>query len=851
MKNLIQLFTAFSFLTMTMYAQNPQDAIKELERTANAKITINESLNIAEFIRFPSHNPLEVSGSTIQEKTFSFLETYKRIFALNSPANESFTVKSVKTDNFGFQHVSLQQIHNGIPIYDGTLRFHFNNESKLTSVNGNFIPNIKLNAIPNISEAIANSVATQTIEGQDINKSGAPLYINKNTLYVFQKGLAQGHYTTRHLVYEVEVRNNLDVREFVFVDAHSGIVVEQFTGMAHALDRIVYENNEGNIVWQEGDAFPGSLTIWQRNEVEASAHMYNFFNNAFGYQSYDGADITMRTINNNPGISCPNANWNGSTANYCDGTASDDVIAHEWGHAYTEYTSGLIYSYQSGAMNESYSDIWGETIDILNNYEDADDDVSLRTGCNSSDRWMIGEDATAFGSAIRDMWNPPCKGDPGKVTDGNYWCSTGDSGGVHINSGIPNHAYALLVDGGTYNGQTITGLGFTKAAHIFWRAQETYLTATSDFAVLADALESSCTDLIGINLQGLSTTSTPAGPSGEIITIADYNQLVNTLLAVELRINPDACGFEPILDATPDLCGAATTNAVFMEDWESGTGSWTITEIPTNPSTWDSRPWVIETNSPDSWPSQSIFAANPVNGDCRSDLENGIIRLQSPEIILPDYDEGTFEMAFDHYVATEPDWDGGNMKYSINGLDWFVLPSDAFLFNAYNGAINGGENDNPMPGEPAFTGVDGGSSSGSWGKSVIDLSAIGLGANDSAWFRWELGSDGCNGRIGWYLDNIVIYNCARPLSVEEFETLNRSIIVFPNPSNGVFTLSKTQQIDLKTAEIHDINGRFIKHIDLSTMSLEQNIDMTNLSSGIYFMTVNSIHAKTVIKLVKK
>ncbi len=65
-----------------------------------------------------------------------------------------------------------------------------------------------------------------------------------------------------------------------------------------------------------------------------------------------------------------------------------------------------------------FSDIWGETIDLLNNYQDADDDHSLRTACNSSDRWRMGEDATAFGGAIRDMWNPPCNGDPGKLTDG-------------------------------------------------------------------------------------------------------------------------------------------------------------------------------------------------------------------------------------------------------------------------------------------------------------------------------------------------------------------------------------------------------------------------------------------------
>ena len=250
----------------------------------------------------------------------------------------------------------------------------------------------------------------------------------------------------------------------------------------------------------------------------------------------------MLTINNNPDISCPNATWNGVSANYCDGTASDDVVAHEWGHAYTQYTSNLVYAYESGALNESFSDVWGETVDLLNNYEDEGENLALRSSSSSSVRWIQGEDASAFGTTgIRDMWDPTKKNDPDKVTASNFWCDSGDNGGVHINSGIPNHAYALLVDGGTFNGQTIAGLGFTKAAHIFFRAQSEYLTSTSGFADFADAIEASCTDLIGINLEGISMTETPAGPSGEIITTADYTEVTKTLLAVELRTENAMC----------------------------------------------------------------------------------------------------------------------------------------------------------------------------------------------------------------------------------------------------------------------------------------------------------------------
>jgi hypothetical protein len=108
----------------------------------------------------------------------------------------------------------------------------------------------------------------------------------------------------------------------------------------------------------------------------------------------------MVTINNDPNVGCPNANWNGISANYCTGVASDDIVAHEWAHAYTEHTSGLIYAWQAGAMNEAYSDIWGETVDQLNGYFDNAESNALRNGCASSAKWQIGEQASAFGGAL-------------------------------------------------------------------------------------------------------------------------------------------------------------------------------------------------------------------------------------------------------------------------------------------------------------------------------------------------------------------------------------------------------------------------------------------------------------------
>ncbi|HLT33508.1 MAG TPA: M4 family metallopeptidase [Aquaticitalea sp.] len=835
-------------------AQETLKAINKLKNETNAVVTINRTNDLAEFVRFPAGNALGLDGTTLKQKAFSFLNDYKEIYDIQS-VEQTLQFDIINTDNYGLKHVILKQFYEDVPVFDGQLRFHFDANNKLTAINGNYIPKIsKLNPIPSVSANQANMIALTKLAEQGLNHSGNQTFINSNKLYVFPKGLIQGHVTSHFLVYEVEVTNELDVREFLYINAHTGALVEQFTGIAHAMNRKVYEGNTGNLVWEEGDALPGTLTIWQQNEVQASGHVYNFFKNAFAHISYNGADAQMRTINNNPNIDCPNANWNGATANYCNGTASDDVIAHEWGHAYTQYTSGLIYAYQSGAINESYSDIWGETVDILNNYEDASENLAIRTtpACNST-RWKIGEDATAFGGAIRDMWNPPCNGDPGKVTDGQYRCGEFDSGGVHSNSGIPNHAYALLVDGGAYNGQVISGLGFTKAAHIFWRAQNVYLTPTSDFTNLADALEAACSDLMGINLQGLSTTNFPAGLSGQILTASDLQSVTNAILAVELRINPEACGYEPILAATPDLCEASVTNPLFYEDWETGMDGWSVNQLPTNSSTWQSRDWAIASSLPMGREGTAIFGIDPINGNCTSDLENGIIQLESPIIIIPNITTGTFDMAFNHYVATEANWDGGNIKYRLNGGLWTLLPASAFLENPYNDIINPIEedNDNPMQGQEAFTGTDGGSLLGSWGQSVINLSALGVMANSTVQFRFELGTDGCNGNEGWYIDELIIYNCSAVLSVSESENINNSIQIYPNPSNGTFILKKTAMIDLLKAEIFDINGHLIKNIDLKFMQTERNIDISNFAAGIYFMSVSSKAGMSTIKIIKQ
>jgi bacillolysin len=157
-----------------------------------------------------------------------------------------------------------------------------------------------------------------------------------------------------------------------------------------------------------------------------------------------------------------NAYWNGTQMAYGDGDGTSfiefsgdlDVVGHELSHGVTEATSNLIYQNESGALNESFSDIMGTAIEF-------------DTG---SGNWTIGEDITPGTNGLRNMANPGEDGDPSHYLD--RYLGSGDNGGVHINSGIINHWFYLLVNGGQNakasraSGTNVQGIGLAAAEDI-------------------------------------------------------------------------------------------------------------------------------------------------------------------------------------------------------------------------------------------------------------------------------------------------------------------------------------------------------------------------------------------------
>ncbi len=220
----------------------------------------------------------------------------------------------------------------------------------------------------------------------------------------------------------------------------------------------------------------------QKDEYATDAHWgaemtYDYF---FDIHSRNSIDNTGFQLNSyvHYGTAYYNAFWDGSRMTYGDGPGggitpltSIDIAAHEVTHGLTTFTAGLIYYAESGALNESFSDIFGAAIERFARPDDYN--------------WLLGED---IGTHFRNMANPNAKGDPDTYF-GTFWAPLGggDSGGVHTNSGVQNFWYYLLTEGGSGtndNGDAyaVSSVGIEASSAIAFRNLTVYLTSSSQFA---------------------------------------------------------------------------------------------------------------------------------------------------------------------------------------------------------------------------------------------------------------------------------------------------------------------------------------------------------------------------------
>ena len=229
------------------------------------------------------------------------------------------------------------------------------------------------------------------------------------------------------------------------------------------------------------------------DRTSVSAHYnagkaFEYFQNTHSRNSIDGNGgniFSLIHVADANGSGMDNAFWNGQAMWYGDGNQAFqplarglDVAGHEISHGVVQSTANLTYQGESGALNESFADVFGAMID--------------------RDDWQMGEDVVNSqffpSGALRDLEDPHNGASNGDYQGGfqpkhvnEKYTGSEDNGGVHINSGIPNHAFYLFA----------TAVGKDKAEKVWYRALTTYLTASSQFIDLRLTTIKAAEDLYG------------------------------------------------------------------------------------------------------------------------------------------------------------------------------------------------------------------------------------------------------------------------------------------------------------------------------------------------------------------
>jgi Zn-dependent metalloprotease len=251
----------------------------------------------------------------------------------------------------------------------------------------------------------------------------------------------------------------------------------------------------GKLVMSETTARSKDVEVGEA--YDGAGKTYDFYAQVFGRNSIDGRGLRLAS-SVHYGRRFENAFWNGEQMVYGDGdgklfnrfTAALDVIGHELTHGVTQYTAKLGYSNQTGALNEHISDAFGIMVKQW----------ALGLSARDSD-WIIGEGLfgpTVNGKGIRSMAAPgtayddPVLGrDPQPAHMSGYVETTDDNGGVHINSGIPNHAFYLAA--------TALGGPAWEVAGQVWYESLSHLSITADFQAFASTTFAVAGLMFGMN----------------------------------------------------------------------------------------------------------------------------------------------------------------------------------------------------------------------------------------------------------------------------------------------------------------------------------------------------------------
>lgn len=465
------------------------------------------------------------------------LENTSQWFRTNLNSNAEFTLKYRKanTDKSGMTHYRYDQYFKGFKIEGAEIILHTKNNQTL-SLNGRFYPqfNIDTKTVLTSEEALNNALGLypqavfmwEVKAEENLLKSQTG---NANSTYrpIPELVIISTNDSCRNSDFRMAYKMSVYVHtplshEIIYVDAVNGEILDRMdqictidkVGVAHTKYSGIRSINCDSIgsdsfilnditrgqgiltidarVISVTDSFRNFLdsnNIWNnvnvfKDEVATDVHWgtevtYDFYKDRFGRNGYDDSGtkvISKVHIRNNYN----NAFWDGKSCNYGDGDGikympltSLDICAHELTHGVTQHTAQLVYRKESGALNESFSDILAKGIQYAN-------DTAKFT-------WMIA-DQIVIGTAkpFRDLSMPNSYLHPKYYYGKHYYTGNADNGGVHTNSGVQNFWYYLLAKGGTGKREDnqnyiVNALGFDKANDIAYTNLSSYLTSSSEY----------------------------------------------------------------------------------------------------------------------------------------------------------------------------------------------------------------------------------------------------------------------------------------------------------------------------------------------------------------------------------
>ena len=472
-------------------------------------------------------------------------------------AEAELELLGVDEDDLGQTHVRMDQTHNGVKVFGGQLIAHLDSQSML-SVSGRFFKEARIDTTPTFTaeQAIAAAKIALGHNGEFASEPTAELLLLPHQ--IFKEDDASSATLVYQVSLQIADGEAGPAHNQYFVDARDGSIVWHYNSLASATGHGLYSGTVGiastyigNSNYQLSDpnrggsnvtdmndqnrldratAFVDSDNVWgdgtlanrQTVAVDAAnwvAKAWDYFLYAHGRRGLDNApaNVQPRGINiyvhyrKNP--PSPENNAYGSKDGLYFGTGdvgttitptwrpavSLDVVGHEYTHAMIDYIfpgSGMIYAQESGAIEESFADIFGTMMEWYYNINGTFNGITIRPD------YLLTEDVTTNGQGIRDMQNPSAFSHPDHYANRVFpgTCTPSDSNdqcGVHTNSSIMNHAFFLLAEGGRHrlSGMAVPRIGRWEAAQIFYRALTTYLTPSARFTDVYAATVRAAADL--------------------------------------------------------------------------------------------------------------------------------------------------------------------------------------------------------------------------------------------------------------------------------------------------------------------------------------------------------------------